>query len=259
VSIEPGRYPAILDPQAVYGFVSILLNSFDRMTAEQGRGPFVQAPDQQLQLWRTKLGMKVVDERVTISHDPMDPKLGTLPMPGMRPVTWIEKGVLSNLAYSHQYAVQTLQQDVANLPRSSFLMEGGETSMDEMIAATTNGVLVTRLGDVQILDLGSLLVMGQVRGGLWQIENGRVTRALTPMRFTDSPLLVLNAIEQIGPSVPVYSPSMGNLGQISVPALKVRELSLTAQAPQTAQVPAMGKTSAAARAYTDHPSQPLRG
>jgi predicted Zn-dependent protease len=231
IRLEPGRYPVVLHPQAVVVLTDMLVsnsNALDRQSAESGRSPFTQAPDQQLQLFRTKLGMKVIDERLTLRHDPLDPRLGVLPTPGLQAVTWIDKGILTNLAYSRSYAVEKLQQDTANVKRLSFILEGGsEASLDDLIANMSKGVLVTRLSNIQILNHHSLLVTGEAHG-LCQIENGKITRAVAPMRFTDSPLMAFNAVEQIGASVPVFTIAEQGLAPMIAPPMSVREFALTA-------------------------------
>ena len=47
---------------------------------------------------------------------------------------------------------------------------------------------------------------GLTRDGLWLIENGKITKAVKNFRFTESPLFVLNQVEQLGVPVPVFRP-----------------------------------------------------
>jgi predicted Zn-dependent protease len=209
----------------------LIVNSLDRVTAERGASAYAYQPDQQLNVWRTRLGMKIVDERITIRHDPLDPMLGVLPMRGLRPVVWIEQGKLMNLAYSQAYAQQVLGEDVANLIRPSYRMEGGTTPVEEMIQTTKHGVLITRLSDFIVLKRTELLVTGQTHGGVWEIRDGRVLRAVHNMRFTDSPLLAFNTIDAVGPAVPVFAPSTDKLTPLVVPPIKVSSFALTASSP----------------------------
>ena len=102
-------------------------------------------------------------------------------------------------------------------------MSGGNTPVEEMIRTTKRGLLVTRFSNISTLDPASLLATGLTRDGLWLIENGKITKPVKNFRFTESPLFVLNSIEQLGEPVPVFSPSFPAV----VPPLKVRDFSFT--------------------------------
>jgi len=236
VALEPGRYTVVLEPQAVADLLEVLVQSFWRPPgpggAENGDGPFALEFSQPLQLWRTKLGLKVVDERLTLSHDPADPALGILPNLGMQPLTWIDHGVLTALDYWRGYAVEWLGENRATRsPEGSYRLSGGETSVDEMIATTKRGLLVTRFGNVRQLDPTSLLSTGLTRDGLWLIENGKITKPVKNFRFTESPLFLLNQLEQLGVPVsvfrPVRNPDQPGLAPAIVPPLKARDFSFT--------------------------------
>jgi predicted Zn-dependent protease len=231
VALEPGRYTVILEPQAVADLMEIVASSMARPLAEMGSGPWALARDNVLGIWRTKLGLKVIDERITISHDPADPALGILPLPWMQPITWFDKGVLTNLAYARDYAVPALNLGADLHGMVGYRMSGGTTSVDEMIRTTKRGLLVTRFSNIRELDGGSLLSTGLTRDGLWLIENGKISKAVKNFRFTESPLFVLNAIEQLGVPVPVFRPVKDPyeavLTPAIVPALKARDFSFT--------------------------------
>ena len=222
VGIEPGRYTVILEPQAVADLVSFIVDALPREPAEEGHGPF--AADRGF----SKLGRKIVDERVTIGHDPADPMLGVVPFDlfgqPVVPVNWIERGVLRGLSYDRElYALPELNRNMA-LPNSgSFRMSGGSTSIDEMIATTKRGLLVTRFSNNWIVDDASLLCNGTTRDGLWLVENGKITKAVKNLRYTESPLFVLNNIEQMGVPVPVLRPGRPAV----VPPLRARDFSFT--------------------------------
>ncbi|MBX6331390.1 MAG: hypothetical protein IRY91_06065 [Gemmatimonadaceae bacterium] len=233
VSLEPGRYTVILEPQAVADLLEIVAASMSRQHAEAGLGPWALGADDALQLQRTKLGLKVIDERITISHDPADPELGILPEPWMQPVTWFDKGVLTALSYERDYALERLNVNAALRGMTGYRMSGGTTSIEEMIATTKRGLLVTRFSNIRPLDDRSLLATGLTRDGLWLIENGKISKAVKNFRFTESPLFVLNAIEQLGQPVPVFRPvknpyeSWRALTPAIVPPLKARDFSFT--------------------------------
>jgi predicted Zn-dependent protease len=244
VRIEPGRYTAILEPQAVAdlmeGMFSPRSRAMHRGPAEdrtRGASPFWFDYDPSVVRERSKLGLKIIDERITISHDPSDPEIGILPIPGMTPITWIKNGVLQELNHERDLAINELNLNEPRLPRSSFRMSGGTTSLEEMISTTKRGLIVTRFSSVQTLEERSLLATGVTRDGLWLVENGKITKSVRNFRFTESPLFVLNNVEQLGVPTPVfhlglppyftmYAPAFA-LSPVIVPALKVNDFSFT--------------------------------
>ena len=259
VALEPGRYTVILEPQAVADFLQTLMaslpKSFDRQAAELGQGPFAlpgenfSVPGYRLRA-KTKLGLKVMDPRVTLSHDPEDPELGILPELGLQPLKWVDQGVLVNLSQSR---INSMREQGFNLPirspEDSYRMSGGDTSIEQMIATTKRGLLVTRFSNVGGAWAGA---SGVTRDGIWLIENGKITKPVKNFWFAESPLFALNQLEQLGRPVPVFRPVrdpdsvayswverstrlqqqklMPALTPVVVPPIKVRDFSFNALA-----------------------------
>jgi predicted Zn-dependent protease len=193
----------------------------DRIMAEQGQGPFAAGGG------NSKIGQRVIDPRMTLSADPMDPDLGFVPFDwGGEPylnTNWIENGVLKELSYPRFYGLQQLYKDWA-LPNSrAFRLSGGTATVDEMIARTARGLLVTRINNVRLIDLSSMLLSGNTRDGLWLIENGKISKAVKNFHFTESPLFVLNNVEQMGVPHRVFRPGAPAV----CPALKVQDFNFT--------------------------------
>ncbi len=221
VAVEPGRYTAILEPQAVSDIFSTVMNN-DRVQAELGSGPWA------LEDGETKIGLKVFDERITVSADPMDPDIGFPPFDNhgdvYHPVNWIEKGVLKELSYDRRYGINSLGIN-KGLPNSgSYRMSGGNDSLEDMIKSTKRGIVVTRFSNMRLVDYNSLLMSGYTRDGLWLVENGKVTRAIKNFRVLESPLFIFNNLETLGAPQQVFS----NYSSVVVPPAKVRDFSFTA-------------------------------
>jgi predicted Zn-dependent protease len=238
VVLEPGRYTVVLEPQAVADLMQIVAGSLDRVIAESGQGPWALALDDAVRIggnpiWRTKLGLKVIDERITIDHDPADPRLGIVPQYAMEPVTFFDKGVLKSLEFTRDYGLSLLGEDAPRRGMWAYRMSGGTTSIEEMIASTQRGLLITRFTDIRGLDGNSLLSTGLTRDGMWLIEHGKISKSVKNFRFTESPLFVLNSIEQLGVPVPVFRPVRDAYEQgiplrpAIVPPLKARDFSFT--------------------------------
>ncbi len=237
VRIEPGRYTAILEPSASASMFKLLVSSLGRIAAEQGRGPYALGYDQSLNRIRTKLGLKIVDDRISISHDPFDSRLGTLAYPAVEKIQYINKGILTTLANYYHHAPNELVEDNVSLMRKSFRVEGGGISMDEMISSTKRGLLVSRISSLESLDPQSMLYTGLTRDGLWLIENGVISKPVRNFRITESPLFVFNNVDQVGETVPVFNPindretllyqNQNAIASISVPPVKINDFSFT--------------------------------
>jgi predicted Zn-dependent protease len=206
--VEPGRYTLIMEPQAVSGLVSVLF--------EPAEYPY---------LFHDKLGKRVMDERVTFSQDPLDADVDIFPFtPEGEPVrqtTWIDKGIVRAVPYDRTYAVTKLGKEAGQPLSGGIRMSGGESSVEEMIASTKRGLLVTRFSDINLVDKPSALLTGYTRDGVWLVENGKITKPVKNLRFTESPLFALNNLEQLGTPVRVD-------GDFVVPPIKVHDFSFTA-------------------------------
>ena len=221
VAIEPGRYTVILEPQAVADLVSLLAFALDARSADEGRSAFSK------QGGGTKIGEKLMDERITILSDPTDPALLTQPFDGqglpLGRQVWVENGVLKNLFYSRFWA-QKQGTAPTGFP-TSVKMLGGETDLEQMIASTPRGVLVTRLWYLRQVDPRTILYTGLTRDGTFLVENGRISRAIRNFRFNESPLFMLNNVEAVGRPQRIAGAEGG--GAMVMPALKVRDFNFT--------------------------------
>ena len=216
--IAPGLYTAVLEPQAVNDLIPLLAGALNARSADEGRSAFSKPGG------GTRIGEKVVDERVTLYSDPADPLLLGRPfdadgLPVGRTV-WIEKGVLRNLAYSRFWAQK---QGVRPTPiggGAGLALTGGTQSTEEVVAGCERGILVTRLWYIRSLDPRTVLQTGLTRDGVFLVEKGTITRALKNFRWNESPLLMLNRLEAIGRSESTQA------GQI-MPALRIRDFNFT--------------------------------
>jgi predicted Zn-dependent protease len=221
VAIEPGRYTVIFEPQAVGDLAQLIGFYADARSTDEGRSPFVK------QGGGSKIGEKIVDERVSIYADPFDPMVLAQPydfdgLPLGRQV-FVEKGVLKTLYYSRFWAKKK-NVEPTGAP-TSFIMSGGESSVEEMIRSTQRGVLVTRLWYLREVDPRTILYTGLTRDGTFLIEDGKISKAIKNFRFNDSPLIMLNNLEMLGRPVRLAGTEAG--GAVIVPPIKVRDFNFT--------------------------------
>jgi predicted Zn-dependent protease len=223
-AVEPGRYTVVFEPTAVGNLVQFISFALNARAADEGRSFFSKAGG------GNKLGMKVVDERITLVSDPFDPEIAGAPFTGeglpTRRSVWIENGVAKNLNYDRYWAQKKGVSPTAS--GGSLRMSGGSSTMEEMIASTPRGLLVTRFWYLRPVDQRTILYTGLTRDGTFLIENGKITRAVKNLRFNDSPVFMLNNLEALGTPVRVSASEDGGPGQaVMVPPLKVRDFNFT--------------------------------
>ncbi len=213
-AIEPGKYTVILEPSAGLGLLNGLGYDLDARKADEGRS-FMSKDG------GTKQGDKIVDERVNIWSDPLHPEVPTATWNGsgqpLKKTSWIENGVVKNLAYDRFWASK---KGVEPVPyASNFIMAGGDASLDDLIKSTKKGILVTRLWYIRSVDPQTLLYTGLTRDGTFYIENGVIKYPVKNFRFNESPIIMLNNLETLGKQVRVD----GNL----IPYMKIRDFTFT--------------------------------
>ena len=223
-AVEPGRYTVVFEPTAVGNLVQFIANALAARAADEGRSFFAKPGG------GNKLGMKVVDERITLLSDPFDADVAGAPFTGeglaTRRSVWIENGVVRNLNYDRYWAQKQGVSPTAS--GGSLRMSGGSSSIDEMISSTPRGLLVTRFWYLRPVDQRTILYTGLTRDGTFLIERGKITRAVKNLRFNDSPVFMLNNVEALGTPVRVSASEDGGPGQaVMVPPMKVRDFNFT--------------------------------
>jgi predicted Zn-dependent protease len=220
-AIEPGKYTVILEPAAAAVLMERIFFGLDARQADEGRS-FLSLPGGE-----TRLGEKLVDERVNIYSDPLNSALPTSTWNGDgRPqerVNWIEKGVVKNLSYSRFWAQK---KGVEAIPGpDGAIMEGGTKTLDELIAGTKKGILVTRLWYIREVDPQSMLLTGLTRDGTFYIENGKILYPVKNFRFNESPVIMLNNLEELG--ITERTVSVESEINYLLPPMKIRDFTFS--------------------------------
>ncbi len=214
-AIEPGKYTVILEPAASAQLLGNMFRSFSARTADEGRSFMSKEGG------GTKLGEKIVDERVNIWSDPQHPEVPSSTWSGnglpRKKMSWLEGGVIKNLFYSRFWAKEK-GVDPVPFP-SNAIMDGGDVSLEDMIKSTKRGILVTRLWYIRTVDPQTLLYTGLTRDGTFFIEDGKIKHPVKNFRFNESPIIMLNNLESLGKQERVN----GNL----IPYMKVRDFTFT--------------------------------
>jgi predicted Zn-dependent protease len=214
-AIEPGKYTVILEPAAASELLGNMFFNMGARQADEGRSFLSKKGG------GTKLGEKLIDERVNIYTDPFNADVPASPWTGdgqaRKKMDIISGGVVKNMFYDRYWASQ---KNVAPVPfPGNIIMEGGSASLEDMIKDTKKGILVTRFWYIRSVDPQTLLYTGLTRDGTFYIENGKIKHPVKNFRFNESPVIMLNNLETLGKQVRVD----GDL----IPYMKIRDFTFT--------------------------------
>lgn len=227
-TIDPGVYTVILEPQAVADLLGGLsFGFFDARSAEEGRSAY------SLPGGKTRLGEKFFDEKVNIYSDPWNAQLpGSQSAQGGLPsekIYMIRNGVVENLVYSRYWAKQRSKDPTPGPVNTILETTGKPSSVEEMIAATSKGILIGRFWYIRSTDQRTASITGLTRDGVWLIENGKIKHPVKNFRFNQSITQMLGPgnVEMIG--VPERVGSSEGGGGSLLPALKLKAFNFTSQ------------------------------
>lgn len=222
--IAGGKYTVILEPAAVADLVALLAKTvFNGRAYLEKRSPLA------------KIGQKLFGENINIWDDGLDTRGLAIPFdfqgfPKQR-LNLVSRGIVPNVALDNETAfVLDLSStghaqglgDAAPRPTHIF-MEPGNAMLDDMIASTRRGILISRLRNLAILDARSAQITGVTGNGTLLIQEGKLTSGLHELRFVQNLVEVFNQVEMIGDETQLFGTLWGG---IRVPALKIHEFEI---------------------------------
>ena len=212
IDLPAGRYETLLPPSAVADLMTYLYWSAGARDAHDGRTVFSRPGG------GTRVGERLADVPVRLWSDPRAPGLECAPFViahasggdssvfdnglALQPTDWISDGRLSALIQTRHSARLTglpLTPGVDNLLMAG--PEGSSASLDEMVARTGRGLLLTCLWYIREVDPQNLLLTGLTRDGVYLVEDGEVVGQVNNFRFNESPVGLLQRLTEIGASV----------------------------------------------------------
>jgi PmbA protein len=236
--IAPGKYTVILEPAAVLDIVGFMFWDYSGVAILDQRS-----------FLNDRIGKQLFRENINIWDDAAHPLQAGSPFDGegmrRQRVQLVENGVVKRVVYARatarkmknsEYAAKVgpveptghgfpLPNEMGEMPMN--IVFGGvedPRSVDQMIASTERGVLVTRLWYIREVDPYEKIVTGMTRDGTFLVENGKVQCGLRNFRFNQSLISMLSNVEAM--SVPVRACGEESFDMV-VPAMKVREFNFT--------------------------------
>ncbi len=230
-ALEPGNYTVILEPRPAARYLSLILGAFNARNAEERRS-FMSGKER----GTSRLGEKVFGDNFTLRSEINNPVLRQTPVGqdglAAQPTTWVEKGVVKNLFYDRYWAQHQKREPTGTAPQMSLVMEGGTTTVEEMIKTTKRGLLITFFWYIRAVDPQTLLNTGMTRDGLFLIENGEIVAPVQNFRWNESPAVSFNNITALGRPVPMHTgEAYDNPGTALVPPMKIEDFTMTSISP----------------------------
>jgi predicted Zn-dependent protease len=238
LEIPPGKYTVILEPAAVLDIVGFMFWDFSGMAILDQRS-FLSG----------RIGTKLFGHNISIWDDVSHPLQTGSPFDGegveRHRVALVENGVVNRVVYARATAERmkrsefkdkagpiaatghgfTLPNEMGEMPQNIVFSPSGERqTLEQMIASTERGVLVTRLWYIREVEPFEKILTGMTRDGTFYVEHGRVQGGIRNFRFNESLIHMLSNVDAM--SAPVRASGEESFDMV-VPAMKVREFNFT--------------------------------
>ncbi|MEU6808617.1 metallopeptidase TldD-related protein [Streptomyces sp. NPDC046831] len=236
-ALPAGRYETLLPPTAVADLLIYQMWSSSGRDAAEGRTVFSRPGG------GTRVGDKLSELPLTLRSDPHEPGLecapfvvahssggdmsvfdNGLPVPA---VEWIGDGALRHLLTTRHSAGLT-GLPVAPSAGNLILDGGSDRGLEEMVAGTERGLLLTCLWYIREVDPATLLLTGLTRDGVYLVENGEVTGEVNNFRFNESPVDLLARVTEAGRTEKTLPREWSDwFTRAAMPALRVPDFNMS--------------------------------
>ena len=210
--LPPGEYPVVLDADAVGALLEMLgWLAFNGLAHAEGRG----ALDGRL---GTSVAAPAIDLRDEPGHARTWPRAFDLEGVPKRALPLIAGGIAEHVCHDTRSAARAGDGAVSTghalapggdphgvAPTNLVLAPGDAADVDALVAPIERGIYVTRLWYVNVVHPKQTLLTGTTRDGTFLIEDGRISRPLRDVRFTDSVLRLLAHTEALGATARLVS------------------------------------------------------
>jgi len=236
--IPAGKCTVILEPAAVLDIVGFMFWDYAGMAILDQRS-FLTG----------RIGTKLFGDNITIWDDVAHPLQTGAPFDGegvqRRRLALVENGIVKRVVYARATAERmkrseykdkvgsieatghgfALPNEMGEMPQNIvFAPVSNPQTVEQMIASTERGVLVTRLWYIREVEPFEKMLTGMTRDGTFYVENGRVQGGIRNFRFNESLIHMLSNVEAM--SVPVRASGEESMDMV-VPAMKVKDFNFT--------------------------------
>ncbi|MBC8385507.1 MAG: TldD/PmbA family protein [Candidatus Cloacimonetes bacterium] len=218
VDVEPGEYDVVLAPRCIGEYFMYLESSMSAASL-----------DHQQSFFEGKLDQKVFPDNIVLVDDPHHPDLINFDYDSgghiYQKTPIIENGVFKNFLVDNYYG-RKLKMDKNGAEGGAMVMETGDKSWEELVGSIKNGLYISSLHYMNFINRKETSITGLTRDGTFLIENGKITKVVNNLRFTEKISDIINGITDIenqSYTIP-YSDNYGEFGIYSakMPHVKVK-------------------------------------
>jgi predicted Zn-dependent protease len=238
VDLPAGRYDTVLPPTAVADLMIYAYWSASARQAHDGQSVFSRRGG------GTRIGDRLSDHPLQVYSDPAHDRLRAQPfvstatsseiesvfdngLPLSR-THWVRDGTLTALLQNRFTAGLTGQPVTPYVDNLIVEVDGASGSTQDLVAGVELGLLVTCLWYIREVDPQSLLLTGLTRDGVYLVEDGEVTGAVTNYRFNESPVDLMRRFSQASATTPSFSREWGDyFPRTATPALRVPDFNMS--------------------------------
>ncbi len=239
VDLPAGRYDTILPPTAVADLMVDTYWYAGARDAWEGQSVYSQRPT------GTRIGQRITAPGVHLTSDPTLPGVDCTPFVVVGssdsehsvfdnglPLTrteWIRDGELAALVQTRQTAALTEQPATPYVDNLVLEIDSGTGTIDDLVAGTERGLLVTSLWYIRMVDPQSLLLTGLTRDGVYLVENGEITGAVNNFRWNESPVDLLGRFTHASATTRSFSREWGAdyFPRTATPALRIPDFNMS--------------------------------
>jgi predicted Zn-dependent protease len=147
-------------------------------------------------------------------------------------VDWLKDGVLQSLVQTRASA-QLTNLDFTPLGENLVMsVDGASGSLEDIVKKVDNGLLLTTLWYIRMVDPNSLLLTGLTRDGVYHVKGGEVVGATNNFRWNDSPVSALSRIAHAGTSEWTQPREWaGDMTSMSMPPLVIQDFNMSTVSP----------------------------
>ncbi|MWA10224.1 metallopeptidase TldD-related protein [Streptomyces sp. BA2] len=237
IDLPAGRYETLLPPTAVADLLIYQLWSASARDAAEGRTVFSRPGG------GTRVGDRLAELPLTLRSDPNEPGLESAPfvlahasggdssvfdngLP-LAATDWVRAGELAHLT-STRHSASLTGLPVAPAIDNLILDGGTDRSLEEMVASTERGLLLTCLWYIREVDPATLLLTGLTRDGVYLVENGEVVGEVNNFRFNESPVDLLSRASEAGRTEKTLPREWGDwFTRAAMPALRIPDFNMS--------------------------------
>ncbi len=238
VDLPAGRYETLLPPTAVADLAVYAYFVASGRDAAEGQSVYSRPGG------GTKVGELIARPGVRMWSDPHQAGLAAAPFVvatssssvssvfdnglGVTPTDWITAGTLRALGTSRYTAALTGLAHTPLIDNLLLSVDGAKGSVDDLVARTERGLLVTCLWYIREVDPQTLLLTGLTRDGVYLVEGGEVVGAVNNFRFNESPIDLLGRFTEAGDAVRSISREWGDYFPRTVtPTLRIPDFNMS--------------------------------